>query len=264
MAEEMRGATVMARAAKPRATTKSPETTFITSTFDFFSTVLKSIAHDDVLRVLWGVEVLLFSILLAVLIFRVLTGDQVFTLALVVIGTVVGTFLITVWRTRAQPAAPSIAATTRAAPQAQDPAALQALIDQGRQCLGLMVEIHDANKKVIQRGRGGVPAWSRMQTQTYNPVCQACQQRRLGATPDPYLDVLCGEPDLMTVCNKKWELGQALDDYRNAMRTVSPPPLKHEALELLVRRSVTDPDCAPNELDVALSAAIERARAVLS
>jgi hypothetical protein len=198
------------------------------------------------------------------LIFRALTGDQVFTLALVVIGTVVGTFLITVWRTRGQPAPGAVAAVPKAAPQAQDPAVSKAMIDQGRQCLALMVEIHDANKKVIQRGRGGAPAWSRMQTQTYNPVCQACQQRRFGATPDPYLDVLCGEPDLMTVCNKKWDLGQALDDYRNLMRTVSPPPLKHEALELLVRRSVTEPDCSPSELDLALSAAIERARAVLS
>src|SRR3546814_3281587 len=67
-----------------------PSGSILTKTvFDFFSSVLKSIATDDLLRVLWGVEVLLFLILAFMIWFGDVTGDQRFYLALIVIASVV-------------------------------------------------------------------------------------------------------------------------------------------------------------------------------
>ena len=65
---------------------KSGEAAFISTTFDFFSNVLKAIAADTFLSVLWGVEVLLFAILALMILFGNISPDQRFNLALVIIA----------------------------------------------------------------------------------------------------------------------------------------------------------------------------------
>jgi hypothetical protein len=244
-----------------------PQSTALKLSYDFFGDVLKRL-KDPFIVVLWGVEVLLFSILVLMIVFQVLSRDQNFVLVLVIIATVIGTYLVTVWRLRdtAEPHAPPAVTQPIGGPPAplQPALAPTLLADQARQCLTLLVELSDANRRNIQRGRGG-GSWARMQNDTYNHVCQACRERRLGGVaPDAYIDALCAEPDFKAVCDKKWVLGETLDVYRRQVETARPTPGGHDDLERLIRRSITQPDCSPGELDAALSAAIERAKAVLT
>jgi len=237
---------------------------FIKSAFSFFSEVLKSIASDDFLRVLWGVEVLLFVILAFMIWFGDITGDQRFNLALIIVASVVITFATSAWRSHAQ-------RTTRPPAPAGSPSSPGStsephseIVEQARKCLALLTEIQDANGRLLDRGHAGTAPWSKMLADTYSHICQTCHQRRLRhEAADPYFDAICAEPDVDTVCKRKWELGEALDGYRSRLNRVSPPPLDHEDLELLIRRSVTQPDRSPPELQRAVAEAIERARSVL-
>lgn len=234
--------------------------TFTTGAFNFFSAVLKSIATDDFLRVLWGVEVLLFVILALMIFFGDLTGDQRFDLALVIIASVVLMFALTIYRTRWQLGPPP----TPAQETASSPAiAHSALVGQAQKCLTLLTEINDANARIIARGHSGSGPWAKILTDTYNRVCETCHRRRLGTeSADSYFDTICAEPDVETVCVKKWELGETLDDYRRRLNGISPLPVEHDDLELLIRRSVTQSDCTPLELDAALRQAIESAKRI--
>jgi hypothetical protein len=136
------------------------------------------------------------------------------------------------------------------------------LLKQKEKCLELLRQIRDANLRIIHRGRSGSGPWSRILNDTYGHVCDTCHRRRLGTEPpDPYFDVICVDPDVDSVCVKKWLLGEALDDYRNRLNRLSPLPLDHDELELLIRRSVTQPNWSPLELEVPVSRAIEAVEA---
>ncbi len=138
----------------------------------------------------------------------------------------------------------------------------EAILKQARKCLGLLTEIQAANARIIQRGQSGGAQWARMLKDTYNCVCQRCHQRRLGTEPpDAYLDVICAEPDIDIVCKNKWELGEALDDYRNLL---SAALSNHRDLELLIRRSITQPDWSPEELQRVVRDAIVAAGHILA
>jgi hypothetical protein len=235
---------------------------FLTNALNFFTSVLKSIATDDFLRVIWGVEVLLFLILAFMILFGNITGDQRFNLALVIIASVVFVLTLSAWRSRGQwgltPAVPPIESGPSVALQ-------PSLIGPMQKCLVLLTQIDKANERIIDRGRSGSGPWARMLNDTYNHVCDTCHRRRLGTQPaDAYFDAICPDPDLTTVCKKKWELGEALDDYRKQMTGVSPIPRDHDELEVQIRRSVTLPDWRPLELETALRAAIERAKRIRS
>jgi hypothetical protein len=237
------------------------ESSFIAAAFKFFTSVLDPIKDDEVLRVSWGVEVLLFVILAFMIFFGGLTGDQRFDLALVIIVSVVSMFGFTAYRTRRQSGQPPTPAQETANLTAL---AHSALAGQAQKCLSLLTQINDANARIIARGGSGSGPWAKILTDTYNRVCETCYQRRLGTgSSDPYFDTICAEPDVNTVCVKKWELGETLDDYRRRLASVSPLPVAHDELELLIRRSVTQPDCTPRELDAALRQAIESAKRVL-
>lgn len=232
---------------------KSSESIFIKAVFDFFSSVLKSIATDDLLRVLWGVEVLLFLILAFMSWFGDITGDQRFYLALIVIASVVSLFAFSAWRSRGQWNAPPLAPTDR-----------PDLIEQAQKCLKLLTQIHDANARIIHRAQSGSGPWAMTLTDTYGRICETCHRRRLGTEPpDPYFDAICAEADVDTVCVKKWELGETLDVYRSRLNRVASPPLNHDDLELLIRRSVTQPNRSPLELQTVVGQAIEHAKRVL-
>ncbi|MCC6718648.1 MAG: hypothetical protein IT555_12255 [Acetobacteraceae bacterium] len=145
-----------------------------------------------------------------------------------------------------------------------------AVVAQKDLCLDLMREIAGANARILQRaglgaglGAGvGAGVWARMGGEGYNSVCRACHERRNGGgQPDAFFDAVCAEPDIGTVCKRKWELGETLDAYRAAIVAVSPAPADHDALERLVRRSVTAPDRTPQELADALARAIALAEA---
>jgi hypothetical protein len=130
------------------------------------------------------------------------------------------------------------------------------VVAQKELCLGLMREIAAANGRVLQRA-ANAGVWGRMRGEGYNAVCRACHERRAGgAAADDFLDAVCAEPDVATVCTRKWELGEALEGYRAAIDAVSPAPAGHDALERLVRRSVTGPERTPQELADALGRAI--------
>jgi hypothetical protein len=226
---------------------------FIKTVFGFFSGVLKSITTDDLLRVLWGVEVLLFVILVFMIWFGDITGDQRFNLALIVIASVVALFAFSAWRSQGH------RSTAASAPDTPSD-----LVAQAQKCLKLLTEIHDANARVIRRGQSGSGPWAAILTDTYGRVCQTCHQRRLGTEPpDAYFDAICAEPDVDTVCVRKWELGETLDVYRARLNRMSPLPTDHDDLELLIRRSVTQPDRSPLELQGAVDQAIERAKRLL-
>ena len=94
---------------------EAPSSTgFVETVFKFFS----SVKTDTVLSVLWGVEVLLFAILSLMILFGNLTADQRFYFALVIVGSVVATFLISAWRMQAAPpqAKPKSASKNRPKP----------------------------------------------------------------------------------------------------------------------------------------------------
>jgi len=130
-----------------------------------------------------------------------------------------------------------------------------------RKCLTLLNEVFDANQRIISRGRTSEGVWSQMLNDTYNRVCCACERRRFGTEPpDSYFDAICGDPDMTTVCVKRWLLGEALDDYRAQLSKISAPPKPHVSLELAIRRCVTQPNCAPEELHAGLLRAIHEAR----
>jgi hypothetical protein len=138
------------------------------------------------------------------------------------------------------------------------------LLKQTQDCLDLLREIHDANERIIHRGRTGNITWSKILKDTYHHVCETCERRRLGTEPpDPYFDVICLEHDVATVCKRKWKLGETLDDYRILLNRLSKLPLDHHGLELLIRRSVTQPNCSPLELESAVSRAIEATKRTL-
>jgi hypothetical protein len=239
------------------------ESSFLESVFGFFKAVLEGIVGDNFLRVLWGVEVLLFAILVLMIWFGGLSVDQRFDLALVVIGSVVVTFLISAWRVQGIPAA----APAAVSPAASAPVAMPAspdIVAQVRTCLALLTAIHDANLRVIQRGESGQGSWPSILTDTWNHVCETCHKRRIGPQPaDGYFQTICAEPDVDTVCKKKWQLGEAIDDYRDRLGRISPPLSEHVELERLIRRSVTQPDWSPNELREILAEAIARAKALV-
>ena len=135
---------------------------------------------------------------------------------------------------------------------------------QARRCLELMRKIREANNRVLHRGQAGQGPWGRLRRDIYNRVCHQCHQRRLGdAPPDPYLDEVCADPDLAKVCDEKWVLGQAVEDYRRCLDQASPTPPDHDRLERQIRRSVTQADCTPAELRDAVNRAIQRAEQVL-
>jgi pimeloyl-ACP methyl ester carboxylesterase len=140
---------------------------------------------------------------------------------------------------------------------------VDAIPKQVKKCFELLKEIKAANARIIDRGHTG-GTWARILTNTYNHVCHTCylwRQRKV--PPDPYFDTICAEPDIKTVCDKKWELGEALDDYRNLVERTSPWPLAHHDLELKIRRSVTQPDWQPQDLQKVVGEAIEAAEGIL-
>lgn len=215
---------------------------FTKAAFSFFSDVLKEIRFDDLLRLLWGVEVLLFVILVFMSWFGDLTREQRFVLALFIVASVVFTFVVTAWRRR--PTEPR-------------------LIEQVQNCLTLLTQIRDANARIIRRGRSGNGPWAKILNDTYNRVCDTCHRRRLGTEPsDAYFDVICAEADVKTVCERKWELGEALDVYRSYLNRASPLPPDHDDLERFIRQSVTQPNLSPPELETAVGQAIERAKRI--
>jgi hypothetical protein len=226
---------------------------FVKAVFGFFSSVLKSITTDDLLRVLWGVEVLLFVILAFMIWFGDITADQRFNLALIVIASVVSLFAFSAWRSQGH----------RSTPPAV-PDSPPDVVAQAQKCLKLLIEIHDANARIIRRGQSGSGPWAMALTDTYGRVCETCHRRRLGTEPpDAYFDAICAEPDVDAVCKRKWELGETLDVYRARLSRVSSLPADHDDLELLIRRSVTQPDRSPLELQTAVDQAIERAKRML-
>jgi hypothetical protein len=144
------------------------------------------------------------------------------------------------------------------------PANYAEVIEKERKCLDLMNQIRDANARILRRGQSGIGPWGQMLKDTYNHVCNTCHQRRVGTPPpDSYFDAICAEPDVDQVCKMKWLLGEALDDYRDCIHRVSLPLKDHNELEILIRRSITQPDPTPSELDASLVSAIERAKRVL-
>ena len=134
-----------------------------------------------------------------------------------------------------------------------------------QRCLNLLTELQDANSRIIHRGRSGSGVWAKVLKDTYNRICDTCHRRQRGPEPpDAYFDAICAEPDIDTVCKRKWDLGEALEVYRNRLNRVSPPSSEHENLELLIRRSVAQPDLSPLELETAVGQAIEVAKRVLA
>jgi hypothetical protein len=226
----------------------SSASNFLGIVFKFFSAV----KTDTVLSVLWGVEVLLFAILSFMVLFGNLTADQRFTLALVIIASVVLTFVFTAWRLQR----PDSDVTP-------EPAAHGELIAQAHQCLTLLTQIQEANARTIRRGNSGSGPWGQILNDTYNNVCKICHERR-GAShsPDAYFDVICAEADVRTVCDSKWQLGELLDDYRIRLNRLSWPPKEHDDLERLIRRSITQPDLSPRDLESAARHVIDIAKRV--
>lgn len=138
-----------------------------------------------------------------------------------------------------------------------------AMVGRKNACLSLMREIAGASGRIVQRAAGGAPAWVRMRTESCNAVCRACHERRQGGgAADAFLDAVCAEPDIDILCKRKWELGEALEGYRAAIDAVAPRPADHDALERLVRQTVTGTDRTPQELADALARAIGEAERV--
>jgi hypothetical protein len=242
---------------KPRQPAKPSPPDFIRSAFGFFSNVLNSFSGDNTLRLLWGVEVLLFAILALMILFGDVTVNQRFSLALAIAASVVVTFLISAWRMHGALSEPQRGSAGVRGDDAE-------VVESGRKCLGLMTQVSDANARILRRAQTGTGPWGRLMKDTYNDVCNACYQRRLGnARPDAYLDALAAEPDVDQVCKAKWLLGETLEDYRSVIQRASPPPKDHDALEKLIRRSITQPNLTPGELDAGLAVAIAQARRVL-
>jgi len=234
-------------------TGESPASAFFEKAFGFFSEVLKSIEGDNVLRLAWAVEVLLFVVLALMIWFGELTANQRFGLALVIIVSIVFMFVFSARRTRDATAAGSHAD----------------IIAQAQKCLLLLDAIGTANTRVLQRGRSEGGAWATLLADKYNHVCHRLEERkddrRKGNNPaaDAYFDVIEAEHAVDTVCKSKYYLGEALDDYRRRIKSASPPPWDHDELELLIRRSVIQPDLSPEALGAAVAAAIAQAEPVL-
>jgi hypothetical protein len=218
--------------------------------FDFFRRVLDTLQKHPVLSLAWGVEVLLFVILVFMVLSGAIRGERAFQLVLFVVVAVVATLAITLSRT-----------PTEEAPIAALPRLLQA---QARKCLDLLTQIDESNQRVLLRGASGADAWVRALTEDYNVVCRRCAElRHERSSSDPHLGVVCADPDLRTVCDKKWLLGEALEDYRK--RVAEAPPttaLDHEALEALIRRSVVQPALTARALESAVRGAISEAKRV--
>jgi uncharacterized membrane protein YqjE len=225
-----------------------PEIRFLTAVIDFAATVLKSIADDNLLRLLWAVEVLLFFALALMTMFGGLTGDQRFQFALVTIVLIVATFLVIAWRT---------GGTIRDNP-------LQPLDEHAATCRDLLETIAKANTSVQRRNRNGQGPWAQMATDTYNHVCQERYLRRNNdKPPDAYFDAIRNDEALGTVCDEKWRLGQQITTYRTAIdavppyartdRTLGPRYRSHDAFEHLIRRAITEPDITPSDLAKAVT-----------
>ncbi len=242
---------------KARQPAKPSPSDFIGGAFGFFSSVLNSFSGDNTLRLLWGVEVLLFAILALMILFGGVTVNQRFSLALAIAASVVVTFLISAWRMHGAWSEPQRGSAGVRCDDAE-------VVETARKCLDLMTQISDANARILRRAQSTTGPWGRLMKDTYNDVCNACYQRRLGnAPPDAYLDALTAEPDIDQVCKAKWLLGETLEDYRSAIQRASPLPKDHDALEKLMRRSITQPNLTPGELDAGLAVAIARSRRVL-
>ncbi len=234
---------------------------FVKEMFKFFLDVLHAIGGSPFLRALWAVVVLLFLILVFVTFFGQLSPDQLFYLALVVTAAVVVTFLVSVFMTKGSLFTPSPGADDTAAAPAKTEGALA---DQARKCLALLTEIDLANTRLINRAQSGAAPWARLMGETYNNVCRTCHERgRAGGAKDEYFDALCAEPDIKTVCSRKWLLGEALQDYRQSLDANPASPAQHRDLELLIRRSVVQADCTPSELAAGLAGALAGTKRVL-
>lgn len=251
-------------APRKKNTENDPQAAFMGHAFGFFSRVLDAVGKDVRLGVLWGVEVILFLILALMALFGNITGDQRYDLALVIIASVALVFIVTMWLMPAgeRPSGSSEARTSeRSARVAHD----DRLNESAQKCMVLLTEISEASGRILRRGSAGTFPWKQLQTDTYNHVCHNCYLRRHGTeSPDPYFDGICAEPDIKTVCDNKWLLGEVLEDYRNRLKQLPQMPPEHDALELLIRRSVTQPDCSPAELEPALRNAIAEAKRVLA
>jgi len=139
------------------------------------------------------------------------------------------------------------------------------LLALAKKCHDQLVAIEAANTRIIERGRARPDGlWGRMLNETYNPICRSCYERRRGNRPaDAFLDVICPDTDLKAVCDRKWELGETLETYRKRLAEFVPPPAEHDELELLIRRSVTQEDRSPTELDGAVKQSIAAAKRVI-
>jgi hypothetical protein len=139
------------------------------------------------------------------------------------------------------------------------------LLALAQKCHDQIVAIEAANTRIIERGRAHLDGpWGRMLNETYDPICRSCHEHRRDNGPaDAFLDVICPDTDLKAVCDRKWELGETLETYRKRLNEFVPPPAEHDELELLIRRSVTQVDRSPIELDRAVKHAIAAARPVI-
>ncbi len=229
---------------------------FLKTVFGFFTEVLKAITGDNLLRVAWGVIVLLLVVLMFMVLFGGVGPERGFQLALVVVAAVVGTFAFIAWRTQTH--------RPNGGPGNGPPPVPPEVAQQARRCLELLRAIRDANDRVLHRVQAGQGHWGWLQRDTYNRVCHQCHERRLGgAPPDAYLDEVCADPGLAQVCDSKWVLGEAVDDYRRCIQQAGVTVPAHDALELLIRRSVTQPERTPGELKDAVSLAIQKAEQLL-
>jgi hypothetical protein len=235
---------------------------FVGTATGFFTKALETLAAHPPLAFAWAVCVLLFFVFLA------LISSQAPSPALPWFGgfIVVAILALAVFtlRLRSADPAPDSAPSASSSPTAETPVPPQ-LAQLAKRSLALLDKIDRSNRQLIEQARAGPEPWPRLMGDAYNHICRDCQQRRLGgAAPDAYLDTLCADANVKAICDNKWLLGEAMEDYRRQLDQLRPPPDDHDQLERLIRRSVTQPDCTPTELETAVRVAITEARRVAS
>ncbi|HEY2048779.1 MAG TPA: hypothetical protein VGH03_05525 [Caulobacteraceae bacterium] len=141
---------------------------------------------------------------------------------------------------------------------ANQKAAFAAVQVEAQRCHDLLEAIAGANGRILARAQAGDIVWRRVTDERYNNVCAARGSEPRGS--DPWLDAIRDDPDLKTVCDNRWLLGEAVDILRERLGRLDSIAAPYDDLERCIRQAVTGPDRSPAELAGGVDQALSLAR----
>lgn len=145
--------------------------------------------------------------------------------------------------------------STQRAPDADQQTAFRAVQSQGRLCLDHIRAMADPNARIAGLAEAGDPVWSRVAATGYDQVCQD-RRKPAGGMDDAYLSTIQGSDDLKLVCDRRWLLGEAVDELCERLDRLDTIAEPYDDFERCIRKSITGTNRSPAELAAGIAQAL--------